>query len=729
MRYYNIYFVCALISIILLMSSSSQAQKWVNLTDGRHVNDIEEEGDYLWIATAGGVVKFNTTTYNKSFYNEVNSPLASSGVDGIAIDQSGNKWFATSEGLSKFDGSSWTTYTGSNSDMISSNLYDVAVDDSGHIWLGSPAGAMEFDGTNWTDYYNYSDIFVTTVDGEGKVWLGTRYSGVYVYDTSWTQYDASLPDSYINAIEYDSDNNVWVGTNDGVAKYDGSSWSSWTYSNSDLPDYEVLSISFDDSNNKWFATNDKGAVKFDGNSNWTIYEQTNSSISDNNVAAVYVSNDNKKWIGAKDSLNIYENSSWSSTYISNSGLLMQAVSDIGVGTNSTAWIGSQEGLIKLKKGKYTSKVNDTFGFGWPYLEIENVIVDNNNIPWISTYYLHSGTDLQGSIEKFKNNNWEGTCFKADAADDLAIDNKGQVVAATVFDESPYYNNKYYIQTSTAQGCFTHDSSQSAMDITVDSKNHIWVADGDEALIIKGDTVINSVVYDSLYTSGLPASGAHAVAYDKTNQKIWLAINDGNTYAELGLATYDGSEWKVYTDTSSQLPTDEIKSITYDPAGYMWFTSMDSGVIRFDGSNWKTFKESNSKMPSNDVNAITIDADGNKWFATQFDGVVIYNSSGVDFNFGNTVGTQFNTATVSEKVNVYPNPFKKTINFKYRVNQPGDVAISIYDLQGREVKRIKRGKHSVGEYRYRLNLSLSPGMYIYKLKVGQQSHTGKLMRTP
>jgi ligand-binding sensor domain-containing protein len=52
----------------------------------------------------------NPSQSNWTTYNTSNSGLASNEVFAVAIDSSGNKWFGTGGGVSRFDGVNWTTY-------------------------------------------------------------------------------------------------------------------------------------------------------------------------------------------------------------------------------------------------------------------------------------------------------------------------------------------------------------------------------------------------------------------------------------------------------------------------------------------------------------------------------------------------------------------------------------------------------------------------------------------
>ena len=64
-------------------------------------------------------------------------------VRSIAIDQQGNKWFGTyGRGVSKFDGSTWTTYK--TNGVSSCDVRSIAIDQQGNKWFGTDCGVSEF---------------------------------------------------------------------------------------------------------------------------------------------------------------------------------------------------------------------------------------------------------------------------------------------------------------------------------------------------------------------------------------------------------------------------------------------------------------------------------------------------------------------------------------------------------------------------------------------------------
>ena len=78
------------------------------------------------------------------------------------------------------------------------------------------------------------------------------------------------------------------------------------------------------------------------------------------------------------------------------------------------------------------------------------------------------------------------------------------------------------------------------------------------------------------------------------------------------------------------------------------------------------------------------------------------------------------------VKTYPNPASNMVFVSYNLTEKADVAISVYDIQGREVlKKVVMAKNS-GKHLMKLDVNnLSPGLYIYQLTIGDKIITNKL----
>jgi ligand-binding sensor domain-containing protein len=67
---------------------------WRSYTNGNRVSDLAIEGNTLWAATEGGVVRWDRTAGTYVKYTTADG-LANNSVLAVAVDGIGHKWFAT----------------------------------------------------------------------------------------------------------------------------------------------------------------------------------------------------------------------------------------------------------------------------------------------------------------------------------------------------------------------------------------------------------------------------------------------------------------------------------------------------------------------------------------------------------------------------------------------------------------------------------------------------------
>ena len=214
-------------------------------------------------------------------------------------------------------------------------------------------------------------ILSIAIEGSNE-WIGTD-SGLVKFDgTTWTLYDSlntSLPINDVQAIAIDRNGNKWIGTNFGLAEFDGTSWTMYNISNSSLPDNDVQAVAIDGGGNKWIGTSIGGLVKFDG-TNWTIFNILNSSLLSDNVNSIVIDVNNFLWTGTGYGLTKSDTAgiNWTVYNTSNSGLLDNYISSIAIDGNGNKWIGTIQGGLAVfnetgivtKVQKLTNNIPGTF---------------------------------------------------------------------------------------------------------------------------------------------------------------------------------------------------------------------------------------------------------------------------------------------------------------------------------------------------------------------------------
>ncbi len=83
---------------------------------------------------------------------------------------------------------------------------------------------------------------------------------------------------------------------------------------------------------------------------------------------------------------------------------------------------------------------------------------------------------------------------------------------------------------------------------------------------------------------------------------------------------------------------------------------------------------------------------------------------------------------------YPNPFNPDTRIKFHLQQRGIVKLVVYDLLGREVRRLVEEEKEPGEYvvvwdgRYGQGESASSGTYFYRLESYPKVHGLRVTQT-
>ena len=132
------------------------------------------------------------------------------------------------------------------------------------------------------------------------------------------------------------------------------------------------------------------------------------------------------------------------------------------------------------------------------------------------------------------------------------------------------------------------------------------------------------------------------------------------------------------------------------------------------------------MPSYASNEICIN-----WNAPLVFVVGYFNGSGA------TAVREYGAATVPKEIKLdqnYPNPFNPDTRIKFQLYQRGIVKLTVYDLLGREVRRLVDEEKEPGEYvvlwdgRYGRGESASSGVYLCRLEVYSERENPSSVRT-
>ena len=319
----------------------------------------EDSHGRIWVGTwGGGIAVFEGKQIRK--FNSGNG-LKASRIYDIIEDVEGNILIADqSNGLTIFKGDAFETIN-EKEILPDPNVNAIYQDKTGAMWFGTNSGITRYYAGNdkKTMFYNkannaiYEDIRFFREDAEGNLWIGANEGGVILYNMKTSRFEAQ---PYINSILYeggqvkameiDKQNNLWIGTLEGLAVGTINTENFQRYTIMDSLTVSIITALYcDPSGNMWIGTEPNGKkpglLKFDPSKKDFSQIQVLSGIIPKTMVM-----DNKGilWIGTGQGLLAFRNDSIVATITQDDGLLSNNINLLATGDDGSIYVGTNIGL-------------------------------------------------------------------------------------------------------------------------------------------------------------------------------------------------------------------------------------------------------------------------------------------------------------------------------------------------------------------------------------------------
>lgn len=172
---------------------------------------LEDRKGGYWIATDDvGVYYYNGKTFKRF---STKDGLAFNRVLKIYEDTAGRIWFGTIDGMSRYDGLSFTNFT-TEEGLPHNDIGCIVEDRTGKIWIGTRGGLCVIDEGEITKITNdggrpFGGIVSVIEDREGNIWFGGG-NGLWRYDGSSYK---SITLEGVSCVYEDRQGNIWTNTN------------------------------------------------------------------------------------------------------------------------------------------------------------------------------------------------------------------------------------------------------------------------------------------------------------------------------------------------------------------------------------------------------------------------------------------------------------------------------------------------------------------------------------
>lgn len=232
--------------------------------------------------------------------------------------------------------------------------------------------SLNFNNFDVKDGLSNNKVNTILQDNSGLIWVGTedglnRFDGYEFKIYRNNSLDScSISDNYIWSLYEDRDGNIWIGTKTGELNlYDllNDSFSHWKIETRSVRESGIIAIYKDSNGNVWIGTYQSGLYRLNPETNelinWNYNPDNLKSLSNNFVTSI-TEDDGYLWISTYNGLNKYNLKSNDNTFEkfysdhqnknSLSNNLIWEISNSEFDPD-VLWIGTADGLVKYGKSK------------------------------------------------------------------------------------------------------------------------------------------------------------------------------------------------------------------------------------------------------------------------------------------------------------------------------------------------------------------------------------------
>jgi signal transduction histidine kinase/ligand-binding sensor domain-containing protein/CheY-like chemotaxis protein len=419
--------------------------------------------------------------------------------------------------------------------------------------------------------------------------------------TVWSV-DAGVSSGPVSAIVQSRDGYIWVGTERGLARFDGVRFEVFNTANTPaFSNNRVTALAEDRDGTLWVGTFGGGVVRYrDGR--FTPLTRKDGLLTDL-VRSLYEDSSGAVWVGTRGDgelpggLNVVRDGRVVSKYTAADGLTNDDVWSLCEDRDGTLWIGTfGGGVVRLRDGRFTAL---TTRDGLANDDVRAIRQDASGVVWIGTH--------GGGVTRYEAGRLESVTtadgLSSDLVITLSLGRDGDLWVGTANGGVDRIRDGRVSAFRAADGL----PSDSVGAVYEDREGGLWVGTG------SGDLCSLREGSFTAYTTkeGLSFDTVCPILEGRDGS-VWVGTFGG------GLNRFRDGRFTAYT-TKDGLAGDNVNSLYEDAAGALWIGAYGGGLSRFDGVRFETFTTRDG-LSSDKIKAIAGDGAGGLWVGTDGGGL-------------------------------------------------------------------------------------------------------------
>lgn len=563
-------------------------EEW-KTTEGLPCNRIysiaQTPDGYLWFATFEGLVRFDGVKFSTIRYgpktNHEGRKKKTRLLDILYVDKKGNLWIGGIGHLTKYQYKTgqFTTFTRNNG-LTGHRIYTINEDTKGNLWLGFMGCDMErfVDGEfTWfkiSDNREYQWVTSILENRKGNLLVGTYKDKVFKFqDGNFIRYEIEGLESNVQKLYEDPEGILWISTNNGLYRVIDNKVTDVYTTRDGLSNNDILELLKDSDGNLWLGTlNGLTRMKKD-TSGKVVFE---TILENHTVARLFEDREKNLWISTdEEGIKRLKNAK----FVNFAGAKKhkkEVIYSLFEDRRGDIWLGAHSGkLFRYRNGGCIESLEmPTI----PGSCICSMVEDHNGNLWV-------GTNENGVFKKKgETNTFINFTKKEGLAHNyvitITIDSKNNIWIGT-FDGVSRCKNGNFTSVKNRDGLL----GKNVYCIYEDKNHHIWIATAKGINVIKkGELTTGNNMGE--YLKDIPVTsiyGENSPGYrmkKEQQQVLWIG-----TYGA-GLKRFKNGEFISYT-ASDGMTSDYIFQVLEDDRENLWLVS-DKGILRISKNELDSF---------------------------------------------------------------------------------------------------------------------------------------------
>ncbi|MCI7071049.1 hybrid sensor histidine kinase/response regulator transcription factor [Bacteroides pyogenes] len=624
---------------------------------------------YLLFLCVGANFTFAASDQITFSHISINEGLSQSTVFSIDQDKRGNMWFATYDGVNKYDGYAFTVYRHdeSNPNSIPNDISRIVKADSrGRIWIGTRDGLSCYD----EEKDQFKNFFYQKKRGHISVnaiaeitpdqLLINTSEGLTLFDVKSSVFTAAPLNRQMRELPvstlYRSGNHIYIGTfNKGLFCYSVSERTLQKLTPA-LDDKQIQAVLQQSPTQVWVATEGHGLFLINPKTkkakNYLHSASDSKSISSNYIRSLALDGQNRLWIGTLNDLNIFQERtdsfiSYGSSPTENGSLSQRSVRSIFMDSQGGMWLGTYFGGLNyyhpirnrfknIRRIPYKNSLSDNV--------VSCIVEDKDKNLWIGTndgglnlYNTANGQFTHYTLQESERERGMGSNnIKA-----VYLDEPGGLVYI-----GTHAGGLNILHRSTGKvGHFDQKNSElineNVYAILPDEEGGLWL--GTLGALVRFEPRKQSFTTVEKEKNGTLFTAKRITTLFRDSEKrLWIG-------GEEGISVY--TQHKGELQRESVLPkssiTEAFVNCIYESSNGIFWIGTREGVYCFNEKKKKIIRYTTAKgLPNNVVYGILEDSSGQIWLSTNR-GIACFHPETEKFrNFTESDGLQSNQFTSS-----------------------------------------------------------------------------------